>query len=208
MLNHAVSCELLTDLRKGNLEGATLDDAIERLRLRTVPPGYTIHTYSTWTEGICIRGQHHNIGFLKGKDETKTEKFRSILAQLEYSYQVNSYNSEGIPFKKHLYVPEVHPSTGVGFCEREDEGHLFKVQYLCEHNILIILIFRELVIVTDKAILVTFSWRGLQKHYMIRQQSTLSGVQKQSVEDVDRLFSQLLIDWMKQKGYTDEATYL
>jgi len=42
---------------------------------------------------------------------------------------------------------------------------------------------------------------------MIRQQSILSGVQKQSVEDVDRSFSQLLIDWMKQKGYTDEATY-
>ena len=58
--NHAVSCELLTDLRKWNLEGATLDDAIERLRLRTVPPGYTIHT---WMEGICIHGQHHNIVF-------------------------------------------------------------------------------------------------------------------------------------------------
>ena len=54
-------------------------------------------------------------------------------------------------------MPKVYPSTGVGFCEREDEGHLFKVPYLCEYNILIILIFRELVIVTDKAILVTFS---------------------------------------------------
>ena len=83
MLNHAVSCELLTDLRKWNLKGATLDDTIECLRLRT---GYTTHT---WTEGICICGQHHNIGVFLGKDEIKTEKLQSILAQLEYSYQVN-----------------------------------------------------------------------------------------------------------------------
>ena len=26
-----------------------------------------------------------------------------------------------------LYVPEIHPVTGVGFCEREDDGHVFKV---------------------------------------------------------------------------------
>ena len=36
----------------------------------------------------------------------------------------------------------------------------------------------------------------------------LSGVCKQSVEDVEQLFSQPLIEWMKQKGYTDEAAYL
>lgn len=33
----------------------------------------------------------------------------------------------GVPFKDHLHVPEVHPLTGVLFCEREDEGHVFKV---------------------------------------------------------------------------------
>ena len=36
----------------------------------------------------------------------------------------------------------------------------------------------------------------------------LSRVRKQSVEDVDRLFGQSLIEWMKQKGYCDEAAYL
>ena len=33
----------------------------------------------------------------------------------------------GVPFKDHLHVSEVHPLTGVLFCEREDEGHVFKV---------------------------------------------------------------------------------
>ena len=62
-----------------------------------------------------------------GKDETKAEKLRSILAQLEYRHQINSWQMKGVPFKDHLYVPEIHPITGVGFCEREDDGHVFKV---------------------------------------------------------------------------------
>lgn len=69
---------------------------------------------------------HQNCGFI-GKDETTTEKLRSLLAQLEYKYQVNLYHSKWIPFKDHLYVPEVHPITEVAFCKREDEGHIFKV---------------------------------------------------------------------------------
>lgn len=36
-----------------------------------------------------------------------------------------------VPFKDHLYVPEVHPVTGMQFCEREDEGHVFKVHVHC-----------------------------------------------------------------------------
>ena len=54
----------------------------------------------------------------------------SILAQLDYQHQVNSWHAQGVPFKDHLYVTEVHPETGVAFCEREDEGHVFKVGLL------------------------------------------------------------------------------
>ena len=69
-----------------------------------------------------------------GKDETKGEKLRSILAQLEFQYQINTWQLKGVPFKDHLYVPEVHPVTGVGFCEREDDGHVFKVLlFLCSY---------------------------------------------------------------------------
>ena len=35
-----------------------------------------------------------------------------------------------------------------------------------------------------------------------------AGVRKQSVEDVDRLFSSSLITWMEKKVYTPEAEYL
>ena len=65
--------------------------------------------------------------FSVGKDETTVEKLQSIMAQLEYTYQINSWHAKRVPFKHHVYVPEVHPITGIEFCEREDEGHVFKV---------------------------------------------------------------------------------
>ena len=61
------------------------------------------------------------------KDETRVDKLRSILSQWEFKYQVDSWHAQGVPFKEHLYVPEVHPATQMMFCEREDEGHVFKV---------------------------------------------------------------------------------
>ena len=36
----------------------------------------------------------------------------------------------------------------------------------------------------------------------------LTGVQKQSVEDVERLFGEGVINFMEQKKYKNEATYL
>lgn len=55
------------------------------------------------------------------------EKLRSILAQMDYKYQVDSWDAKGVPFKDHVYVPEIHPVTESVFCEREDEAHVFKV---------------------------------------------------------------------------------
>lgn len=62
-----------------------------------------------------------------GQKETDLEKLRSILAQLEYKYQIETWEKKGVPFKSHICVPENHPLTDVVFMEREDEGHVLKV---------------------------------------------------------------------------------
>lgn len=62
-----------------------------------------------------------------GKSETETDMLRSILAEMEYSFQINKWDREGVPFRTHVHVPEQHPVTKTLFCEREDEGHVFKV---------------------------------------------------------------------------------
>ena len=64
------------------------------------------------------------------------------------------WHSKGIPFKDHLYVPEVHPLTGAEFCEREDESHVFKVfLYFFKYT----LIFSILLKALDKAVSMTCS---------------------------------------------------
>jgi len=62
-----------------------------------------------------------------GGTESFDDQFRSILAQLEYCFVVSSYEENGMPFRTHVYVPEVHPATNEIFYEREDEAHLLKV---------------------------------------------------------------------------------
>lgn len=52
---------------------------------------------------------------------------RSILAQMEYSFEVCKWDEVGVPFRTYMYVPEVHHITKEPFLEREDEGHVFKV---------------------------------------------------------------------------------
>jgi len=68
--NPAVGSELLSEIKVWYEEHATTDDVIERLRLRTVPSGYAIHS---WTEGKAIQvltlargGKIHVIG-MKGQ---------------------------------------------------------------------------------------------------------------------------------------------
>ena len=46
-----------------------------------------------------------------GKDGTIVEKLHSILAQLEYKYQIDMWNDKGVLFKEQLYVPKIHPET-------------------------------------------------------------------------------------------------
>ena len=66
----------------------------------------------------------------KGKEETRADKLRSIVAQMEYSYQIHKWVEKGVPFSTNLYVPETHPLTLAQFHEREDERHVFKVHIL------------------------------------------------------------------------------
>ncbi|XP_065891566.1 uncharacterized protein [Dysidea avara] len=108
--NLAVSNILLMEILSWKKEGATDQDVFIRLRERTVPPAY--------------RDTVHN--WIDGKDETPVEQLRSILAQLEYTYQINAWQAKGVPFKDYVYVPEIHPKAGMEFCEREDDGHILK----------------------------------------------------------------------------------
>ena len=46
---------------------------------------------------------------------------------MDYTHNDRKWDEQGVPFRSHLYVPEVHPVTNSIFHVREDEGHMLKV---------------------------------------------------------------------------------
>ena len=128
-MSPGVSEKLLREIHGWRMEGASDKDVIIHLRQRTVPDGYSYHT---WIPGLLITVQVlaalcNGVLLCVGKSETPLEMLKSILAQLEFQYEILEWEKKGIPFCSHVYVPEVHPLTGVPFHEREDEAHVFKV---------------------------------------------------------------------------------
>ena len=121
---------------------------------------------------------------------------------------------KGIPFINHVYVPEIHPLTQTGFCEREDEGHVLKVTRIFQVKLCLMgySIFQR--------IGQSLRHGGPHNIHLERFEEALhdtaagltypalSGICKQSVEDVERLFSPSLVLWMENKGYHHEAEYL
>ena len=98
-----------------------------------------------------------------GSIETKIDKVRSIL---EYTFQINSWTVQGIPFDRYIYVPEVHPITGKEFHEHEDEGHVnYAINLLND-----LFCCRELVIVHDKVDQINCSLKDFMKLYMTNLQ--------------------------------------
>lgn len=108
-----------------------MTDVVSRLRARTVPKGYSYHM---WKPSMCIvyetyycNAAHVYIAFT-GQSESFTDMLRSILAQLEFCYEVHQWDS---PFRQHTYVPEIHSKTVATYHKREDEAHVLKVQVYC-----------------------------------------------------------------------------
>ena len=76
--------------------------------------------------------------YIGSEKESEVDKLRSILAQLDYTYEIKQCDRKGVPFSLFMYVPEIHPETGQPFLEREDEAHVFKVAYLIRFDMLLI----------------------------------------------------------------------
>ena len=78
-------------------------------------------------------------------NKTKEDKLRSILAQLEFQYHVLKYKKRRVPFRTHLYVPEVHPLSGQEYHEQEDDARVHVKGIMCMYiNILDFILFHFL----------------------------------------------------------------
>ena len=109
---------------------------------------------------------------------------------------IASYESAGVDFRKHIYCPEYDDHLGEYFHEREDHNHLLKSITNCLRSGDIpnirLQYFRDAL--NDPS-------TGLAK-------SALTGVNKQSVPDCERIFSVGMIDFMQNNGHGNEMAFL
>ncbi|XP_064390678.1 uncharacterized protein LOC135338466 [Halichondria panicea] len=176
--NPAVSASLLKEIHSWKRSGASLDDIVDRLRSRCVPPEYVPKPW------------------MPGRKEDLCDKLRSIMSQLEYTYQICTWDDQGVPFKTHFYVPEVHPTTKSEFHEREDDAHILKrmaTSTRCGGP--------------NELKLERFS-PALEDPLSGLTYAALTGQRKQSVRDAERLFSSSMKEYMKKKKYDFEEKYI
>lgn len=95
-----------------------------------------------------------------------------------------------------MYVPEVHPITKCPFHEREDEAHVFKriAQILRRGGPKELHLERFMEAVYSET-------ARLSYHALI-------GTRKQSVSDVEQIFSSGVLEFLESKGYSAEAEYV
>ena len=144
-----------------------------------------------------------------GRDETEVDMLRSILAQLEYRYQVRTWDTAGVPFRTCMYVPEIHPATKAEFHEREDFAHVLKVIFddLILESVCICLSISQRIAKSarlggpNQLQLDRFT-EALYDESSGLTFPALTGQRKQSVKDAENLFSEGIEKFMKKKGYT------
>ena len=150
-----------------------------------------------------------------GGKENDEEMLRSILAQLEYSYQICKWDDGGVPFRTHMYVPEKHPLTedGSEFHEREDFAHVLKVLFIFRLLSLANIIFLKRIAKStrlggpDKLQLDRFT-EALYDEDSGLTYPALTGQRKQSVRDAENFFSKGVEEFMRKKGYTYEEKFV
>lgn len=86
----------------------TMEDAVTYHRNALVPNGYAPNSFRP------------NI------PESYLDKLRSLVATYRYRHRIQQFKEEGYNFSCYLYVPEVDPTTGAVFHEREDHCHILK----------------------------------------------------------------------------------
>lgn len=64
--------------------------------------------------------------FIPGKRESKSDCLKSLMATYLFRQKISLYQTEGVNFKEHLYVPEVDEDISENVHDREDHNHILK----------------------------------------------------------------------------------
>ena len=156
----------------------SLEDSVTYLRGKLVPDGYT------------------PFPFRSNVPESLLDKLRSLIATWRFRGVVQEYKDQGVDFSCHMYVPEMDPSTGEVYHEREDHCHLLK--RIWKH--------------TREGGPPGMDLQGFDDAMMDPgtglTQAALTGERKQSVQDAERMLSFLVAHFLESHGYDDEGKFV
>lgn len=156
----------------------TMEDAVTHHRASLVPPGYVPNS------------------FKPNVPESYLDKLRTVVATYRYRHKLKEYKEEGIDFSCYLYVPEVDPTTGEVFHEREDHCHILK--RIWKHT-------REGG--PDFCDVTSFDAAMMDPSTGLTH-AALVGERKQSVTDAEKMLSYLVAKFLREHGYEREAYYV
>ena len=118
------------------------------------------------------------------------------MATYIYRHKVGVYCTEGVDFKRHLYVPECDPDNLEPHYEREDHNHVLKRIAMCVRkgtvpNINMKAFFEAM---NDPSTGLTYT--------------ALTGKRKQSVPDAEKLLSGAVSTWLIKHNYHREGQFV
>ena len=119
-----------------------------------------------------------------------------IVATYRYRHRIQQFKEEGHDFSCYMYVPELDPTTGAVFHEREDHCHILK--RIWKHT-------REGG--PDFLDVNSFDAAMMDPNTGLTH-AALVGERKQSVPDAEKMFSYLAAKFLREHGYETEAYYV
>ena len=150
----------------------------------------------TYVRGKLVPNEYQAHPFRPNTPESFLDKLRSLVGTYRFWARINEYKLQGIDFSTYLYIPEVDPVTNNIFHEREDHCHILK--RIWKH--------------TREGGPEDMDLQGFDE--AMRDSKTglsfaaLSGQRKQLVQDAEQMLSFLVSDFLEEKGYNQEASYV
>ncbi|XP_028394429.1 uncharacterized protein LOC114518616 [Dendronephthya gigantea] len=140
---------------------------------------------------------HHDpYPWVVGKTETANDCLKSLMAMYLFKSKVATSKDNGRDFSTHLYIPEYDEEIEEFFHEREDHNHVLKRLTNC------------LRVGSIPGINLKCFVDALHDPKSGLTKTALTGVNKQSVPDCEKIFSVGVIKFMKENGHQKEYEFV
>ena len=185
----------------GNPVTAIRDEAIplsvvQELHNLCVRNNWAMEDAVTYHRNTLVPNGYAPGSFRPNIPESYLDKLRSIVATYCYRHRIQKFKEEGHDFSCYMYVPELDPTTGAVFHEREDHCHILK--RIWKHT-------REGG--PDFLDVTSFDAAMMDPNTGLTH-AALVGEQKQSVPDAEKVLSYLVAKFLREHGYETEAYYV